>query len=127
MSPGSARLLLRVVWVLAITAVIVGSLIPPGSPPLQALGLLQLSDKAIHGIAYAILAFLPAIHERRELAIAAALGAMAMGIAIEFIQPSWGRDYEVGDMVADGIGICIGFATALLARTAVWMRRLTGQ
>jgi len=125
MSAASVRFFLRAAWLLAVIGVIVGSLLPPGSAPLRTLGLLPLNDKAIHAISYAILAFLPAIHERRGFAVAAALGAMAMGIAIEFIQPYWGRDYEVGDMVADGVGICIGAGAALPIRSTL-MRWLQG-
>jgi VanZ family protein len=127
MSPAFLRPFLRAAWVPAIIGVIVGSLLPPGSAPLRMLGLLPLNDKAIHALAYAILAFLPIIHERREFAIAAALGVMALGIGIEFIQPYWGRNYEVGDMVADGLGIFIGALAAIPLRFTTWMRRLKSQ
>lgn len=43
-----------------------------------------------------------------------ALGFVAMGIAIEFIQPYTGRDFELGDMLADLAGVLAGWGTALL-------------
>jgi VanZ family protein len=128
MSPAAwTRFLLRVAWALAVLGVIAGSILPPGSAPLRILGIiLPLKDKALHAIGYSVLVFLPVLHEHRQFALAAALGALALGVGIEFIQPYWGRSYEVGDMIADGVGICIGAAAALPIRSSAWMRRLKG-
>lgn len=43
-----------------------------------------------------------------------AAGFVAMGIAIEFIQPYTGRNFEVADMLADALGVLIGWALALI-------------
>jgi VanZ family protein len=43
-----------------------------------------------------------------------ALGFIAMGVAIEFIQPYTGRDFEVADMLADALGVALGWGVALL-------------
>jgi VanZ family protein len=43
-----------------------------------------------------------------------ALGFVAMGVAIEFIQPYTGRDFEVADMLADALGVALGWGAALL-------------
>ena len=43
-----------------------------------------------------------------------ALGFVAMGIAIEFIQPCTGRDFEVADMLADALGVALGWGVALV-------------
>jgi hypothetical protein len=65
---------------------VVGSLLPSDSGPIQMLDTLSLSDKVEHYAVYAVLMFLPAIHERRGFVITAAIGALALGIALEFAQ-----------------------------------------
>jgi VanZ family protein len=105
--------------------VIVGSLLPGDSAPMRALSQLPVSDKVDHAIAYAILAWLPATHERRKVVVGAALGAVAMGIALEYAQlySGW-RDFEVSDMVADAVGAGCGFFAALSMRSAAFFRKL---
>jgi VanZ family protein len=112
-----AKKLLRVLWFAAVLVVIVGSLLPSTSLPMRALGSLHVSDKIEHFGAYAVLAFLPALHERKGFVIAAALGAVALGVALEFGQlfSGW-RNFEIADMVADAIGVCFGLAAGVLAR-----------
>jgi VanZ family protein len=91
--------------------VIVGSLLPSNSRAMRALDRLPLSDKADHTAAYAVLAFLPAIHERRSRVMAAVAGAILLGIALEFAQRATGwRDFEVADMAADAVGVAAGLA-----------------
>ena len=43
-----------------------------------------------------------------------ALGFIAMGVAIEFIQPYTGRDFEIADMLADALGVALGWCAALV-------------
>ena len=102
---------------MAIFIVIVGSLLPPTSLPMRALDQFHINDKLEHGAAYAALAFLPAIHERQRFVIAAALGAVALGVALEFGQlySGW-RDFEIGDMVADAAGVCVGLGIGIPLR-----------
>ena len=117
--------LLRILWGLAILAVIVGSLLPGDSTPIQMLGHLDVSDKIQHFGAYAVLAFLPAIHERRKFVLRAALFAVALGIGLEFGQlESPGRDFEVGDMVADALGVCLGLMVGIPLRASSLVRAL---
>jgi len=59
-SPARRRRL-RIVWLIAVLVVIVGSLLPGASFPMRALGSLGIGDKLLHATAYAILAFLPAL------------------------------------------------------------------
>jgi VanZ family protein len=81
---------------------------------MRELALLHINDKVQHFAAYAALAFLPAVHERRQFLIFAALGLVGLGILLEFGQMfSVGRFFEFGDMVADAAGICIGVAIGL--------------
>ena len=114
---GHAKFTLRAVWSIAILFVVVGSLIPGDSFPIKTLERVPVSDKVDHFVAYAILAFLPAIHERWGFVIAAAIGAVVLGVALEFGQlySGW-RDFEIGDMVADAVGVCFGLAVGLEIR-----------
>lgn len=109
----SARIhnLLRLAWSVAVLVVIVGSLIPGDSLPIRELALLDISDKVQHFAAYAVLAFLPALHERRKAVTILAVAAVALGVLLEFGQLfSVSRDFEIGDMVADAAGVCVGLA-----------------
>jgi VanZ family protein len=116
---------LRAVWLFAAVAVIVGSLLPSNSRPIRMLESIPLSDKAEHLGMYAVLSFIPAIHERRRVMIAAAVLAAAMGVALEFAQLASGwREFEIGDMVADTVGVCLGFLSGIAIRMRVLAWRL---
>jgi VanZ family protein len=105
---------LRVIWVAVILAVIVGSLLPGNSLPLRVLQDFNIRDKILHFMAYATLSLLPALHERLETVIVASLGAVALGILLEFGQLySIDRSFEIADMVANALGVCSGFALGL--------------
>jgi len=109
---------LRILWFAAVVAVVVGSLLPGSSLPIQALGELHISDKILHFAAYAVLAFLPALHERRPALGAALLGALALGVLLEFAQRlSPGRNFELADMLADACGLLCGLILALPLRS----------
>jgi VanZ family protein len=115
--PVQIRRVLRALWVLGILVVIVGSLIPSTSLPMRALDSLHINDKLEHLAAYAALAFLPTIHERRPFIAWVAVGLAALGVALEFGQLATGwRDFEVGDMVADAVGVCFGVALGSAVR-----------
>jgi len=115
--PEQTRHVLRILWSIAILVVVIGSLLPSSSLPMRALDRLHIPDKFEHFAAYAVLAFLPAIHERKQFIIAAALGAAALGVALEYSQlySGW-RDFEYGDMIADAIGVCFGVAAGVPLR-----------
>lgn len=92
---------------------------------MRMLNLLEVSDKIEHFGAYAMLAFLPAIHERLQVVLLAALCIAAMGIGLEFGQLfSPGRSFEIADMIADGLGICFGLAVGIPLRTSNVVRYL---
>jgi len=117
--------LLRVLWSLAILAVVVGSLLPGDSSAIRMLDQLKISDKLQHFGAYAVLALLPAVHERRRFVLAAALFAVALGIGLEFGQlDSSGRDFEVGGMIADTIGVGAGLLAGIPLRASSLVRTL---
>lgn len=54
------------------------------------------------------------LYVRAPVRAAYAVGFVAMGIALEFIQPRFGRDFEVADMAADAIGVALGWIAALV-------------
>ena len=55
------------------------------------------------------------VYRRPRARLGYAAGFIAMGIAIEYIQGWTGyRSFEVYDMVADAIGVILGWALALL-------------
>ena len=125
MASAQSKTLLRVVWSLAILAVVIGSLLPAHSLPMRMLDRLEISDKIEHFGAYALLAFLPAIHERLQRVLAAALCIAALGVGLEFGQRyAPGRSFEVADMIADGLGICFGLAVGIPLRTSSVVRFL---
>jgi VanZ family protein len=96
-----------------------GSLLSSDSVPIRLLERLHISDKLEHALAYVVLAFLPAIHERRNLLIGAAAGAVVLGVLLEYGQAFAGRDFEIGDMVADAAGVALGLVCALPLRSLV--------
>jgi VanZ family protein len=116
---------LRVIWLIAVVVVITGSILPGDSLPLRMLDRLHISDKVEHFCAYAVLALLPALHERARVIVAATIGAIALGIALEYVQRYSGwRDYEVADMIADTAGVWFGLAVGLPARSLKMVRSL---
>jgi len=103
--------LLRVCWCGAILAVVICSLLPADSLPMVAISRVPVNDKAEHFGAYFVLAILPAIHERWRFVTVAALGAIVLGVGLEFGQNySPGRSFEILDMLADSLGVCSGLA-----------------
>lgn len=73
------------------------------------------SDKLVHFIAFAALAF-PLARTGRLGLFAVFIGASAFGGLIELIQPTFNRSADVGDWVADTVGVVIGIGAALLYR-----------
>jgi VanZ family protein len=113
------RTVLRLAWLAAISVVIVGSLLPGNSFPLRLMTRLHLSDKVQHLTAYAVLAFIPALHEKRSRVVVAAISVVALGVVLEFAQSfSVERMFEVADMLADTLGVVSGLTIALLFRSA---------
>ena len=73
------------------------------------------SDKVLHLIAFAVLAF-PLAHTGRFGLIPVLVGASAYGGLIEVIQPSFGRSADIQDWIADIAGVGLGIILALLYR-----------
>ena len=73
------------------------------------------SDKLVHLIAFATLAF-PLARTGRFGQLPVFLGASAFGGTIELIQPSFNRSADINDWVADVIGVVLGIGGGLLYR-----------
>ena len=73
------------------------------------------SDKIVHLIAFAALAF-PLARTGRIGLLPVFIGASAFGGAIELIQPSFNRSADVNDWVADIVGVILGIGLGLLYR-----------
>ena len=76
----------------------------------------EQSDKVGHFLAYGGTMFwFCALYRHPRTRLAYAIAFIAMGVAIEYIQGWTGyRDFEVYDMVADALGVLLGWALALL-------------
>ncbi|HEU0142597.1 MAG TPA: VanZ family protein [Bryobacteraceae bacterium] len=109
-------------WFLAVSGVVVGSLLPSSSPPIEMIDLLHLSDKLLHSAAYAVLSFLPALHENRWMLAGLILGLLSLGVLLEFGQSYFSdRMFDLHDMIANAVGLVAGLVVALpfRARMAV--------
>jgi VanZ family protein len=73
------------------------------------------SDKLVHFIAFAALAF-PLARTGRFGLMPVFIGASAFGGAIELIQPSFNRSADVNDWIADVVGVILGIGLGLLYR-----------
>ena len=97
---------------LIVTAVLtVAMLWPINQPPPAPDG----SDKIVHLIAFAALAF-PLARTGRFGLIPVFVSASVFGGLIELIQPSFGRSADMQDWLADIVGVALGIALALLYR-----------
>jgi len=97
---------------LAVTLTLtVAMLWPMEAPPPAPEG----SDKLVHLIAFAVLAF-PLARTGRFGLLPVFIGASAFGGAIELIQPSFNRGADVNDWAADVVGVVLGIGLGLLYR-----------
>ena len=73
------------------------------------------SDKLVHFIAFAALAF-PLAYTGRFGLSSVFIGASVYGGAIELIQPSFNRSADVNDWIADIVGVVLGIGCGLVYR-----------
>ena len=73
------------------------------------------SDKLVHLVAFAALAF-PLARTGRFGLLPVFIGASTFGGAIELIQPSFNRSADFNDWVADVAGVILGIGLGLLYR-----------
>ena len=101
-------ILLTIIVTLTLT---VAMLWPLEAPPPAPEG----SDKLVHFVAFAALAF-PLARTGRFGLMPVFIGASAYGGIIELIQPSFNRSADVNDWVADIVGVVLGVGCGLLYR-----------
>jgi VanZ family protein len=112
---------LLAVWAVLICCVVAGSLAPGSSSLMVALGRLHIWDKLLHFGAYLALSFLPVIGFRdRRRGLMAGLSMFLLGALMEAGQHfSPGRAVELGDVVANGVGVSCGALLGLPIRTLI--------
>lgn len=105
-------LALRLIWLAALAAVIVGSLAPAQSGVMHLIDLGGINDKVEHFTAYAVLAALPNLRSFRCRRIGAAIVFLfLLGAALELGQRvSPGRTCDWYDLLANTCGILAGLA-----------------
>ena len=101
---------LDILFTIAVTLTLtVAMLWPLEAPPPAPEG----SDKLVHFVAFATLAFPLALSGRIGL-LPVFIGASAYGGAIELIQPSFNRSADINDWIADVVGVALGIGCGLL-------------
>jgi hypothetical protein len=117
------RALILVLWAVLICCVVVGSLAPGASSLMVAIGRLHVWDKLQHFGAYLVLSLLPVIGFRdRRRGLMAGLSMFLLGVLMEAGQHfSPGRSVELGDVIANGVGVSCGALLGLPIRTLIAM------
>jgi hypothetical protein len=103
-------------WWVCIALVIYLSLKPDLELGVCVAGIEWNPSEAFHALAYSVLMLHPVLLFARRSHLWFALGFVSMGIAIEFIQPSFGRHFRYGDMAVDAIGVGIGLLAGAAAK-----------
>jgi VanZ family protein len=105
-------------WLLVLSVIVVGSLLPGAIAARIPLAAAHLTDKDAHFLGYSTLAFLSLLAFPHFLSgLVCATAAVPLGVALEFAQRLVpGRSCEVGDMIANTLGVCAGLALAALLR-----------
>ena len=97
---------------LIVTLILTVAMLWPLDQPPPAL---EGSDKLVHLIAFAALAF-PLANTGRIGLLPVFIGASAFGGVIELVQPSFNRSADVNDWVADVVGVILGICCGLFYR-----------
>ena len=118
------RKVILFLWAAAFCCVVIGSLLPAASPLMVAVGRLHISDKVQHFSAYLALSALPVIGFRdRRSGIVTGISMFVLGILLEAGQHfSPGRAVELGDVIANGVGVSCGVLLAPPIRTLITIR-----
>ena len=101
-------ILLTIIVTLALTVAMLWPLEEPPPAP-------EGSDKLVHFIAFAALAF-PLAYTGSFGLLPVFITASAYGGAIELIQPSFNRSADINDWIADVLGVVLGIGFSLLYR-----------
>ena len=115
------RIVLMAFSVVLICCVVIGSLLPAASPVMVAISRLHIWDKLQHFGAYLALTFLPVVGFRdRRRGLMPGLSMFLLGVLMEAGQHfSPGRSVELGDVLANGVGVSCGTLLGLPIRTLI--------
>ena len=118
---------LRLVWLVGLAAVIVGSLAPAQSPVVGLIDSAHVNDKVEHFAAYAVLAALPALERFRCRRLGATVAFLfLLGGALEIGQLfSPGRTCDWRDFLADSCGILAGLSLVRILQSPLARRYLS--
>ena len=111
---------LRLIWLAALAAVIVGSVLPAQSAAMSLIDRVGINDKIEHFTAYAVLAALPTLGPFRCRRLRATIAFLfLLGALLELAQLfSPGRTCDWRDLLADSCGIFAGVALVRISRLA---------
>jgi VanZ family protein len=111
---------LRLIWLAALAAVIVGSVLPAQSAAMSLIDRAGINDKVEHFIAYAVLAALPSLDRFRCRRLRATIAFLfLLGALLELAQLlSPGRTCDWHDLLADSCGIVAGVGLVRISRLA---------
>ena len=95
-------------WLLVLFVIYVSVMPEPVQLPVEE------GDKFGHVLAYAaLMSWFANLYELSARRMQFAIGFIALGIALEFVQQSTGyRSFEVADMAADAAGVAVGWLIA---------------
>jgi VanZ family protein len=99
----------------------IGSLLPGASPVMVAIGRPRIWDKLQHFGAYLALSFLPVMGFRDwRRGLMAGLSMFLLGVLMEAGQHfSPGRSMDLGDVIANGVGVSCGTLLGLPIRALI--------
>lgn len=112
---------LTIGWLLVIAVILLSLIKSPVSLPYPQ------SDKSGHLVAYGLLMYWFAqLYSKCVRRLAIALALLALGCTLELVQLTVGRYFEYADMVANGLGISLGWLLSpprsphLLSKVEAW-------
>ena len=105
------RRFLDIPLTLIVTVILTVAMLWPLDQPPPA----PVSDKLVHLIAFAALAF-PLARTGRIGLLPVFIGASAFGGVIELVQPNFNRSASVSDWVTDVVGVILGIGCGLFYR-----------
>ncbi len=99
---------LRLAWLVGVGVLVVGSLLPGSSPAVSWVG--GINDKLLHFAAYAALALLAVLAaDDRRAVLRSVFIMVVLGVTLDFAQRFIpGRGFELGDILADNLGLLCG-------------------
>ena len=110
-------------WVLMLTFVAAGELLPGDSTPMRVVSGFDLSDSVLHLSAYAAVVVVPAIGLRVGILAICIVITELVGVALELGQVFVpGRSFDPRDIVSNSIGVLAGITVALIFRLRLFRR-----